>query len=153
MTLLSLVLVLCIAAASTLVTGSPYEPSPRMCMIYCQYGFRRDSNGHLMCVCKGSPCDDEETPLADYFCGRGPSRRECPSTHQCTIAPNDAYAVCCPRAQQPPERNPNKSGLCPPSLGPSRICISLCNDDSECGDELKCCGGCRRQCTKPIFVD
>ncbi|CAF1354960.1 unnamed protein product [Rotaria sp. Silwood1] len=153
MTLASFILILCIAAASTLVSGSSYERTPRMCMIYCQYGFQRDSNGHLMCKCKTSPCDQDEVPLEGYFCGRSPNRRECPSTHQCTIAPNDAYAVCCPRTQQPPERNPNKAGFCPPSLGPSRICISLCADDSECEGELKCCGGCRRQCTKPVFVE
>ncbi|CAF5172907.1 unnamed protein product, partial [Rotaria magnacalcarata] len=152
MNLLALIIILYIATASTLlVTGSPVDTSPRMCMIYCQYGFQRDSNGHSMCVCKKSPCDKEESPLEDYFCGLSPNRRECPSTHQCTIAPNDAYAVCCPRVAEPLESNPKKSGLCPPSTGMNRICFTLCGDDNECDGELKCCGGCRRQCTKPIL--
>ncbi|CAF3900358.1 unnamed protein product [Rotaria sp. Silwood1] len=131
MALLSLVLILCVAGASALVAGAPSEQSSRMCMIYCQYGFRRNTDGHLMCVCKKSPCDEEAAPLEGYFCGRGPNRRECPSTHKCTIAPNDAYAVCCPRAQQPPERNPNKPGVCPQSSSHLMgICIARCTDDS-----------------------
>ena len=48
-----------------------------------------------------SPCANGEQPLAGYFCGRGPTRVDCPSTHECIIAPNDAYAVCCPRKSEP----------------------------------------------------
>ncbi|CAF3610442.1 unnamed protein product [Rotaria sp. Silwood1] len=78
--------------------------------------------------------------------------RECPSTHQCAIALNDAYAVCCPNNIQPPERNSNKPGLCPSSSGGRGICFARCNDDSECEGEQKCCGGCRRQCVDRIFI-
>jgi hypothetical protein len=99
MTLFNLALILCVVAAFTLVAGSPSSPSPRMCMIYCKYGLRHDTNGQSMCTCKKSPCNDERAPLEGYFCGRGSNRRECPSTHECAIAPNGAYAVCCPRAQ------------------------------------------------------
>jgi hypothetical protein len=152
MTLFNFVLILCIAAGFALVTGSPSIPSPRMCMIYCQYGFRHDTNGQSMCVCKKSPCDQEETPLDGYFCGRGPNRRECPSTHQCAIAPNDAYAVCCPRTQQSPELNSNKRGICPSSPNLMGICVARCFADRDCEGEQKCCGGCPRQCTKPVFV-
>ena len=31
----------------------------------------------------------------EYFCGRGPSRRDCPRNSECKVAPNDAFAVCC----------------------------------------------------------
>jgi hypothetical protein len=151
MTLFNLVLILCVVATSTLVTGSPSGPSPRMCMIYCQYGFRRDTNGQSMCVCKKSPCDEEAIPLEGYFCGRGLERRECPSTHECAIAPNDAYAVCCPRAQQPLERNTDKRGICPSSSNLMGICVAQCFDDSMCEGDQKCCGGCPRKCTKPVF--
>ncbi|CAF0811428.1 unnamed protein product [Rotaria sordida] len=123
-------------------------------MIYCQYGFRRDSNGHVTCTCKKSPCDNDETPLEGYFCGRSPNRRACPSTHQCAIAPNDAYAVCCPRAKQPSERSLQKSGECPSpsSSGLMGICIARCTRDNDCEGEQKCCGGCPRQCVKPVFA-
>lgn len=66
------------------------------CRMYCQYGYILDEKGCSTCECKESPCENGQAPLDDYFCGRGPNRRECPSTHQCMIAPNDAYAVCCP---------------------------------------------------------
>ncbi|CAF2660732.1 unnamed protein product [Rotaria sp. Silwood2] len=101
-----------------------------------------------------SLCAREETPLADYFCGRGSIHRECPSTHDCTIALNDAYGVCSPSNVQPPERNSNKPGLCPSSSGERAVCFARCNDDSECESEgeQKCCGGCRRQYVDPIFI-
>ncbi|CAF3974297.1 unnamed protein product [Adineta steineri] len=153
MTLLNLVLILCAGVASALVADSLSEPSSRMCMIYCQYGFQRDANGQSMCVCKKSPCDGEEVPLEGYFCGRSIDRRECPSTHQCIIARNDAYAVCCPRAQELPISSTTKLGTCPSTTsGMMGICIARCTDDSNCPGDQKCCGGCPRQCTKPIIA-
>jgi hypothetical protein len=47
-----------------------------------------------------SPCTNGQAPLAGYFCGRGPTRQDCPSTHEYITAPNDAYAVYCPHSQQ-----------------------------------------------------
>ncbi|UJR27981.1 hypothetical protein I4U23_009239 [Adineta vaga] len=73
-----------------------------VCMIYCKYGYEVDETGCKTCQCKKPSqvstrtCRDGQAPLEDYFCGRGPNRRECPSTHYCSIAANDAYAVCCP---------------------------------------------------------
>ncbi len=71
-----------------------------VCAIYCVYGNVLDNKGCPTCRCKESPCGNGQAPLDDYFCGRSPYRRECPSTHSCAIGPNDAYAVCCPRIQQ-----------------------------------------------------
>jgi len=71
-----------------------------VCAIYCAYGNVLDGKGCPTCKCNASPCRNGQAPLDGYFCGRGPNRRECPSTHQCMIAPNDAYAVCCPLQQQ-----------------------------------------------------
>ena len=101
-------------------------------------------------------CGVGQAPLDGYFCGRGPSRRECPSTHRCVIAPNDAYAVCCPRLQERDveiarRSSGNKPGSCPPPSGGMGICIARCSADSDCEGDQKCCGGCPRQCTKAIF--
>ncbi|CAF2405894.1 unnamed protein product [Rotaria sp. Silwood2] len=41
------------------------------------------------------PCPNGQTPLEGYYCGRSTTRQDCPTTHECIIGPNDAYAVCC----------------------------------------------------------
>lgn len=89
-----------------------------------------------------SLCANGQSPLAGYFCGRGPTRQDCPATHECIIAPNDAYAVCCPRAEKP--------GSCPKPSDAIGICIARCTDDSDCAGDLKCCGGCPRECVEPV---
>ncbi|CAH1787382.1 unnamed protein product [Owenia fusiformis] len=33
------------------------------------------------------------------FCGRGPSRQDCPSGFECNISPTDRFAVCCPKTK------------------------------------------------------
>lgn len=38
---------------------------------------------------------DHDENKKSIFCGRGPSRQDCPSGTYCDIAPNDAYAICC----------------------------------------------------------
>ncbi len=90
------ILLLCLIVALGLSASIPDPECGPICAIYCQYGNVINEDGCPTCKCKESPCANEQAPLDNYFCGRGPSRRECPSTHQCTIAPNDAYAVCCP---------------------------------------------------------
>ncbi|CAC5359127.1 unnamed protein product [Mytilus coruscus] len=37
-------------------------------------------------------------PLPNIFCGRGPSRQECPKKYYCNIDPVDRFAVCCRRS-------------------------------------------------------
>jgi hypothetical protein len=101
-------------------------------------------------------CGNGEAPLAGYFCGRGINRRDCPSTHRCVIAPNDAYAVCCPLPQQQnmemiADSTANKPGSCPPPSGLIGICIARCTTDNDCPGDSKCCGSCPRQCSKAIF--
>jgi hypothetical protein len=91
------IFLLCLVAPLAISKSIAPSACGPVCAIYCQFGNVRDANGCPTCSCKKSPCEDEQTPLADYFCGRGPNRRECPSTHHCAIAPNDAFAVCCPR--------------------------------------------------------
>jgi len=118
--------------------------SPVMCEIYCLYGFKINADGCPYCACKMSPCDNEAEPLANYFCGRGPNRKECPENYRCTISPVDAYAVCCPQSQPIV-----KAGKCPKQTGVG-ICIARCNDDSNCPNNQKCCGGCPRICMNPV---
>lgn len=96
-------------------------------------------------------CGNGDIPLAGYFCGRGINRRDCPSTHQCVIAPNDAYAVCCPRQQEKEVRSVEKPGSCPPPSHMMGICIARCTTDDDCPGENKCCGSCPRQCSAAIF--
>lgn len=101
-------------------------------------------------------CGNGQAPLAGYFCGRGLNRRDCPSTHHCVIAPNDAYAVCCPIHQEEAvemavQTMVNKPGSCPPPSGMFGICIARCTTDSDCVGDEKCCGSCPRQCTKAIL--
>jgi hypothetical protein len=101
-------------------------------------------------------CSDGQAPLADYFCGRGINRRDCPSTHHCVIAPNDAYAVCCPVHQQRDvamiaHATDNKPGSCPPPSGMIGICIARCSTDNDCAGDQKCCGSCPRQCSSAVF--
>ena len=43
-----------------------------------------------------NPCRGNRTPLSDVFCGRGPTRQDCPTGYDCIIAPDDSFAVCCP---------------------------------------------------------
>ncbi|XP_052772848.1 uncharacterized protein LOC128211814 [Mya arenaria] len=54
-----------------------------LCSVYAVYSF--------------NPCPYGE-PLANHYCGRGGSR--CPNNYYCEIAPNDAYAECCPKICQ-----------------------------------------------------
>ncbi|KAK7500030.1 hypothetical protein BaRGS_00008577, partial [Batillaria attramentaria] len=78
----------------------------------------------------------------EAFCGRGPSRMDCPSGYQCNIAPNDAYAVCCPSAGG----GSTKPGQCPAPVTDGSvvgICANTCSVDSDCSGALKCC---RNEC-------
>ena len=34
--------------------------------------------------------------LPGVFCGRGPTRQDCPQDYFCNIDPTDRFAVCCP---------------------------------------------------------
>eukprot|EP00105_Crassostrea_gigas_P045916 XP_019930064.1 PREDICTED: uncharacterized protein LOC105346212 [Crassostrea gigas] len=45
-------------------------------------------------------CDNGQ-PLPNVFCGRGPSRQDCPSGYFCNIDPTDRFAVCCPERAPP----------------------------------------------------
>ncbi len=91
------IFLLCLIASLALSKSIPAPECGPVCAIYCAYGNVLDDKGCPACQCRQSPCTDGKAPLNDYFCGRGPNRRDCPSTHQCMIAPNDAFAVCCPR--------------------------------------------------------
>jgi len=101
-----------------------------------------------------TPCANGQAPLKGYFCGRGANRQDCPSTHECVIAPNDAYVVCCPLSQQDVTTATNiveKSGSCPKPSEAIGICIARCTGDSDCEGDLKCCGDCPRDCVKPVL--
>ena len=101
-----------------------------------------------------NPCGKGRQPLAGYFCGRGPTRQDCPSGYQCIIAPNDAYAVCCPLRSQTTTTTTtaaDKPGSCPPPSTGVGICIARCTYDSDCQGNLKCCGGCPRECVAPVL--
>jgi len=101
-----------------------------------------------------TPCANGQVLLEGYFCGRGANRQDCPSTHECVIAPNDAYAVCCPVSQQDATTATNpveKSGSRPKPFESIDICIARCTDDSDCEGDLKCCGGCPRDGVKPVL--
>jgi hypothetical protein len=101
-----------------------------------------------------TPCANGQAPLKGYFCGRGANRQDCPSTHECVIAPNDAYVVCCPLSQQDVTTATNlvgKSGSCPKPSESIDICIARCTDNSDYEGDLKCCGGCPCDCVKPVL--
>ncbi|UJR21435.1 hypothetical protein I4U23_024521 [Adineta vaga] len=85
-----------IAAIASATTLKPLCKDSQ-CRIACPFGFKVDKDGCALCACNKSPCKEGQIPLDKYFCGRGPTRKDCPSTHQCIIAPDDRYAVCCPR--------------------------------------------------------
>jgi hypothetical protein len=94
---LTIIFLLC---AILSVAMSVSEPKPRCdtaprCRMVCRYGFQLDSEGCATCRCKKTPCTHGRQPLKGYFCGKGATRRDCPTTHECVIAPNDSYAVCC----------------------------------------------------------
>jgi hypothetical protein len=82
------------------VSGTKCGP---VCEIYCEYGNILDANGCPTCKCRLTPaepkrrCTGGQAPLEGYNCGRSSAHRDCPTTHQCVIARNDAYAICCPR--------------------------------------------------------
>ena len=140
---------LCLAVTGVLSKSIQRPICGAICDLYCQYGNALDAKGCPLCRCKKTACDDELAPLAGYFCGRGTNRRDCPSTHFCNIAANDAYAVCCPKTA--PLARLEKPGSCPKPSGMIGICIARCNDDSSCPGNQKCCGGCPRECVKPVL--
>jgi hypothetical protein len=77
------------------------EECPLLKCVPCSkpdYGYIVDkATGCRTCQCKRTPCEDESHPhILGIFCGRGPTREPCPDGSVCLIAPNDAYAVCCP---------------------------------------------------------
>ncbi|CAF0948244.1 unnamed protein product [Rotaria sordida] len=92
-----IVFLLCLITPLSISISIRRPPCGSVCDIYCQFGNVADANGCPACTCKKTPCENNQDSLVGYFCGRGPDRRECPQTHYCHIAPNDAYAVCCPR--------------------------------------------------------
>lgn len=91
------VFLLCLIASVTIAKSLSEPECGPVCEIYCPFGNELDAQGCPLCLCKKSPCENNQPPLSGYFCGRGPNRRDCPRKHYCKIAPNDAYAVCCPR--------------------------------------------------------
>ena len=149
-------LFLCFTASSVSLAqpSKPLACGP-VCDIYCPLGNVLDAKGCPTCRCQRSPCDNEALPLRDYFCGRGLNRRDCPSSHFCKIAPNDAYAVCCPRSDlaqgKVADKTVVKQGSCPPPSDMFGICIARCSTDGDCGGNLKCCGSCPRTCVQPVL--
>ncbi|UJR18228.1 hypothetical protein I4U23_005127 [Adineta vaga] len=131
---------------SMVISKPPCYKRP-ICAIYCQYGNRLDAQGCPTCSCKSSPCENDAPILDGYNCGFTVDRKECPETHYCKIAPNDAYAVCCPRQELETSTTIIKPGECPKQTG-FGICIARCTNDSDCGENEKCCGNCPRQCIK-----
>jgi len=105
---------------------------------------------------KSDVCGNGKAPLAGYFCGRGPNRQDCPSSHHCVISPVDAYAVCCPNIEKREIKTvvdvSEKPGSCPPPNSGIGICIARCTDDSNCPGSQKCCGGCPRQCVPAVSL-
>jgi len=154
------IIFLCVCAVSVLSASVAVDKCGPVCAIYCYYGNVLDDKGCPTCQCKTSPCPDEKKPLDGYFCGRGPNRQDCPSSHHCVISPVDAYAVCCPnivtitkppRTTQRPTRTTTKPGTCPKvSEGTIGICIAECTTDNDCKGNLKCCGNCPRKCVAPV---
>ena len=107
---------------------------------------------------KKNPCGRGQKPLSNVFCGRGPTRQDCPSGYQCIIAPDDSYAVCCPvdNTKKTTTTTTNavpveKPGSCPPPSTLAGICLAECDDDSSCPDNQKCCGSCPRRCVSPVW--
>lgn len=129
---------------------------PPVCAIACKYGNVLDKNGCSTCECRSSPCANGEDPLDGYNCGRVANRTDCPSTYRCVIAPNDAYAFCCPVCITPvtrPVDTTGKPGSCPPPPPPGTVgsCIAECTNDDGCEGTMKCCGNCPRKCVSPVF--
>ncbi|CAF5015398.1 unnamed protein product, partial [Rotaria sp. Silwood1] len=104
-------------------------------------------NGCPTCRCKTSPCEDGRAPLPGYFCGRSPTRRDCPRNYACLIAPNDAYAVCCHSNRH----FGTKPGSCPQPSNRIGACYAACTIDKDCPGNRKCCGNCPRICVQPLF--
>ncbi|CAF3340038.1 unnamed protein product [Rotaria sp. Silwood1] len=86
------ILLLCVLALLTIVETTNNRRCGALCRRRCLYGFVLNRNGCPTCRCKTSPCEDGRAPLPGYFCGRSPTRRDCPRNYACLIAPNDAYA-------------------------------------------------------------
>ena len=93
------IFVLCLVASFAIVNAKSTVECGPVCAIYCQYGNVLDKDGCPTCSCKKTPCQNDQEPLEGYFCGLSSSQQDCPSTHYCDVAPNDAYAVCCPNPQ------------------------------------------------------
>ncbi|CAF1498821.1 unnamed protein product [Adineta ricciae] len=93
---LTIILLLCAITTVVIAKSSKADCKIPHCRMTCPFGYKLDKNGCATCACKKSPCDGNKAPLDKYFCGKGPNRKDCPSTHRCVIAPNDSYAVCCP---------------------------------------------------------
>lgn len=144
--LLSGLLLVVTAQSSSLIQCGP------VCAILCQYGNVLDANGCPTCRCKTTPCENGRVPLPGYFCGRGPNRQDCPLTHTCVIAPNDAYAVCCPRCRRKVDKPiEEKIGACPIITDTIEIVKVDCTNDNDCEGTLKCCGEIPRKCVAPVF--
>ncbi|XP_025098325.1 WAP four-disulfide core domain protein 2-like isoform X1 [Pomacea canaliculata] len=75
------------------------------------------------------------TGTGDYSqasCGRVVNKTTCPSNYRCVTSPVDVYDVCCP--------NSDKIGECPETQpGEVGVCADLCQSDTNCPRDLKCC--------------
>jgi hypothetical protein len=70
----------------------------------------------LSAICRKknkNQCPNSQTPLTGYLCERGNNREDCPSTHECITACNDAYAICCLLSQQFVRTSVKTEGYCP----------------------------------------
>lgn len=107
--------------------------------------------GHEKVCPSGSPLHVlTASGVREIFCGRGPTRLECPVGYSCNIHPTDAYAVCCGSLTAS-----NKTGRCPETqAGEVGICAFTCQQDGQCQGGQKCCptacGG--TSCTAPTSI-
>lgn len=149
-----IILLGCIFAPLAIARILPSVTCGPVCAIACRYGNVLDKNGCPTCECRKSPCKYGQDPLEGYSCGFVVNRTDCPPNYTCVIAPNDAYAVCCPRFKQPvtkPIDRTEKPGSCPiEPTGMVGNCLAECTYDSQCSGIMKCCGNCPRKCVLPV---
>ncbi|XP_030837519.1 prestalk protein isoform X2 [Strongylocentrotus purpuratus] len=129
-------------------------PCPQvMCMMWCPYGFKQDSDGCNLCECANQTVIHEgECPVVAEGM-MGICMTTCDHDGSCSANQKCCSNGCGHSCQDAVIPDASKAGSCPSTLSSDTvgICSDLCSSDTDCSETYKCCSnGCGHLCLAPV---